>query len=174
MRNELHWVNGPWPGKLALAARPRGGDWLKDELENWRRAGGDLIVSLLTPDEERELKLQHEARDAKAQGMTFLSLPIQDRHVPDSEASLNSTVQLMDDALSSGKNVIVHCRQGIGRTGLIAASLLINKGWEPEAAIELLSAVRGIDIPETQEQRRWIEKYAAKVGAAHLHAEPKR
>jgi hypothetical protein len=50
---------------------------------------------------------------------------------------------------------------------------LINKGWEPEAAIKLLSAVRGIDIPETPEQRRWIEKYAAQVGAAHLHAEPK-
>ncbi len=174
MRNELHWVKGPWRGKVALAARPRGGDWLKDELESWRRAGVDIVVSLLTPDEERELQLQDEARDAKAQGMTFLSLPVRDRHVPDSEASLNSTVQLMDEALSSGKNVVVHCRQGIGRTGLIAASLLINKGWEPQAAIELLSAVRGIDVPETLEQRRWIEKYAAQVGAAHLHAEPKR
>lgn len=174
MTNELHWVNGPWSGRLALAARPRGGDWLKDELASWKVAGVDTVVSLLTRDEECELKLQDEARDAKAQGMTFLSLPIPDRQVPDSEASLSSTVQLMDEALSSGKNVLVHCRQGIGRTGLIAASLLINKGWEPEAAIELLSAVRGIDIPETPEQRRWIEKYAAQVGAAHLHAEPKR
>jgi protein-tyrosine phosphatase len=174
MSNELHWVNGLWRGKLALAARPRGGDWLTDELEGWKRAGVDFVVSLLTPEEERELELQDEARDAKAQGMTFLSLPIRDRHTPESEASLNSTVQQMDEALSSGKNVMVHCRQGIGRTGLIAASLLINKGWEPEAAIELLSAVRGIDIPETPEQRRWIEKYAAQLGAAHLQVEPKR
>lgn len=174
MTDELHWVRGPWRGKLALAARPRGGDWLKDELEGWKRAGVDTVVSLLTPDEERELQLQDESRDAKTQGMTFLSLPIRDRQVPDSEVSLNSTIQQVDEALSSGKNVLVHCRQGIGRTGLIAASLLINKGWELEAAIELLSNVRGIAIPETPEQRRWIEKYAAQVGAAHLHAGPKR
>jgi protein-tyrosine phosphatase len=174
MSNDLHWVKGPWRGKLALAARPRGGDWLQDELASWKLAGVDIVVSLLTPDEEHELQLQDEGRDAKAQGMTFLSLPIRDRQVPDSESTLNSTLQLMDEALSSGKNVLVHCRQGIGRTGLIAASLLINKGWEPEAAVESLSAIRGVAIPETPEQRRWIEKYAAQVGAAHLHAEPKR
>jgi protein-tyrosine phosphatase len=174
MRSELHWVNGPWPGKLALAARPRGGDWLQDELKGWKQAGVDTLVSLLTPDEERELKLEDEGRNAKAQGMTFLSLPIRDRQVPHSESSLNSTLQKMDAVLSSGKNVLVHCRQGIGRTGLVAACLLINKGLEPEAAVGLLSKVRGVPIPETQEQRCWIDKYAAKVGAAHLPAGSKR
>lgn len=74
----------------------------------------------------------------------------------------------MHVVLSSGKNVLVHCRQGIGRTGLVAACLPINKGLEPEAAVDLLSKVRGVPIPETQEQRCWIDKYAAKVGAAHL------
>ena len=173
MRNELHWVKGPWRGKLALAARPRGGDWLKDELAGWKVAGVDTVVSLLTADEERELQLQDEGRDAKAQGIAFLSLPIRDRQVPDSESSLNSTLQQMDEVLSSGKNVLVHCRQGIGRTGLMAACLLIDKGWEPEAAIDLLSAARGVAVPETQEQRRWIDNYAA-ARPTHLHAVPKR
>jgi len=174
MRNELRWVKGPWPGKLALAARPRGGDWLQDELRSWQRAGVDTVVSLLTPDEEREFKLEDEGLEAKAQGMTFLSLPIRDRQVPPSESSLNSTLQQMDDTLSSGKNVLVHCRQGIGRTGLVSACLLINRGWDTETAIELLSFTRDTPIPETQEQRRWIDQYAAKIGAAHLQAEPKR
>ncbi len=70
--------------------------------------------------------------------------------------------------------LIASCRQGIGRTGLAAVCLLVNKGWESDATIELLSAARGAVIPETQGQRRWIEKYAAQVGATHLHAEPKR
>ncbi len=174
MRIELHWVKGPWRGKLALAARPRGGDWLKDELAGWKVAGVDTAVSLLTADEERELQLQDESREAEAQGIAFLSLPIQDRQVPDSESSLNSMLNRVDEVLSSGKNVLVHCRQGIGRTGLIAACLLINKGMDPDAALELLSAVRGVAVPETQEQRNWIDRYAAKVGLAPLHAAPKR
>ena len=174
MKNGLHWVKGPWAGKLALTARPRGGDRLQNEMENWRRAGIDIVVSLLTPDEERELKLEDEGPDAKAQGMTFLSLPIRDRQVPDSESGLNSTLHLIDDALSFGKNVVVHCRQGIGRTGLVGACLLVNKGWEPEAAIDLLSAARGVPVPETPEQRHWIEDYAIKAGTTHLHAEHKR
>ena len=44
---ELHWVNGPWPGKLALSARPRDGGWLEDEIANWRRSGIDTVLSLL-------------------------------------------------------------------------------------------------------------------------------
>jgi len=39
MLTELHWVDGPWPGRLAVAARPRGGDWLavpeKEEQGRW-------------------------------------------------------------------------------------------------------------------------------------------
>src|SRR5436309_9794359 len=37
----LYWINDPWPGKLALAARPRGGDWLPDEVADWKRAGSE-------------------------------------------------------------------------------------------------------------------------------------
>jgi hypothetical protein len=42
----LYWVDGPWTGKLALAARPRGGDWLEDEIANWEREEVDAVLSL--------------------------------------------------------------------------------------------------------------------------------
>jgi hypothetical protein len=77
MRTDIHWIDGPWPGVLGLAPRPRGGDWLMDEMAEWRRAGVDVVLSLLTPGEERELDLDLEARRAAEQGMTFLSLPIE-------------------------------------------------------------------------------------------------
>jgi hypothetical protein len=44
---ELHWVDGPWRGKLALAARPRGGDWLRNEISSWLGSGVATVVSLL-------------------------------------------------------------------------------------------------------------------------------
>ena len=161
MWTKLHWVDGPWPGKLALAARPRGGDWLEDEIANWRRAGIGAVVSLLTPEEERDLELESEGHETQAQGMEFISLPIPDREVPSSEPEFTSALEELDASLSSGKNVAVHCRQGIGRTGLVAACLLVQKGLNPETAVARLSAARGVAVPETSEQRRWIDRYAA-------------
>jgi protein-tyrosine phosphatase len=161
MWTQLHWVEGPWPGKLALAARPRGGDWLEEEMASWRRGGIDTVFSLLTPEEEQDLDLKREAREAKAHGMKFAALPIPDRQVPNSDSEVSAALDQLDADLSSGKNVVVHCRQGVGRTGLLAACLLVAKGLSPGAAVEILSAARGSQVPETAEQRRWIDRYAA-------------
>jgi protein-tyrosine phosphatase len=145
---------------LALAARPRGGDWLEDEIVAWRGAGIDAVVSLLTPEEERDLDLGREGHVVQEQGMKFVSFPIPDRQVPNSQTEMAAALERIDVELTAGKNVVVHCRQGIGRTGLVGACLLISKGLSPERAIKSLSAARGIPIPETEEQRRWIDHYA--------------
>jgi protein-tyrosine phosphatase len=160
MRKELYWVDGPWRGKLAMAARPRGGDWLPDDLANWKRAGIDTLLSLLTPDEERDLDLRDEAAEARTQGMEFASFPIPDRQTPKSEAKWTEILEKVTRTLSEGKNVVVHCRQGIGRSGLLAACLLVRRGISPGAAVELVSAARGAAVPETAEQRDWIDHYA--------------
>jgi protein-tyrosine phosphatase len=166
MWTELHWIDGPWPGKLALASRPRGGDWLEDEMAAWRRAGIDTVLSLLTSEEEQELDLKREAHEAKARGMKFVSLPIPDRQVPNSESEVSAVLDRLAADLSAGKNVVVHCRQGIGRTGLVAACLLVAKGLTSEGAVKTLSAARGTPVPETAEQRRWIDRYAAVLAGA--------
>jgi len=98
--------------------------------------------------------------------MRFLSLPIPDRQVPRADSEVRTTVEKLDADLSAGKNVIIHCRQGIGRTGLVAACLLITKGLSPGAAIDSLSAARGLPIPETSEQRQWVDRYAATLTGA--------
>ena len=157
---KLHWVDGPWPGKLALAARPRGGEWLEDEITSWQREGVNTVFSLLTDEEERDLDIAREEAEAKAHSMKFLSYPIPDRQVPDSEANLGKALQKLEAELAAGRNVVLHCRQGIGRTGLVAACLLLTKGIDLQTAVTRLSAARGTSIPETPEQRRWIDHYA--------------
>jgi protein-tyrosine phosphatase len=161
MSMNLYWADGPWSGKLALAAHPHGWDWLEDEIASWRREGVNIVFSLLTSEEEHDLGLSDEAMQVKSRGMQFLSFPIPDREVPDSSTKVAATLEKLDAALSSGSNVVVHCRQGIGRTGLMAACLLVMKGLNPEAAVNSLSAARGISVPETAAQRRWIDHYAA-------------
>jgi len=161
MGTPLHWADGPWTGRLALAARPRGGDWLEDELATWHRAGIDVIASMLTPEEEQDLDLQQEGTLARALGMRFVSLPIPDRETPPSEALASATIEDLSRMLGRGMKVMIHCRQGVGRAGMIAACLLITNGIPVKCALESLSAVRGIPIPETQEQCEWIDRFAA-------------
>ena len=161
MQTELYWIDGPWPGRLAIAARPRGGDWLEDEMQGWSRMGVNTVVSLLTADEEEDLDLAGERETAAARGMQFISLPRPDRQVPVSNSEVMSALQQIESDLSSGDSVVVHCRQGIGRSGLIACALLIAKRLDPTHAVQRISRARGAPVPETKEQRDWIDPYAA-------------
>ncbi len=163
MTTGLHWIEGPWPGRLAISARPRGGDWLTDEIEGWRDAGVDVIVSLLTPNEVEQLDLQDEANLSARNSIIFLNLPIEDRTVPSSGAEVVRLVERLENALSEGKNVVIHCRQGIGRAGLIAACLLIDRGALVLDALQRVSAARGVPVPETSEQREWVDRHALAI-----------
>jgi len=160
MGTGLYWLEGPWRGRLALSARPRGGDWLGDEMARWKRVGVSTVLSLLTPEEEQDLDLLKEASEAKLHALDFISFPIPDRHVPQSETQLAKVLEDVARGLSAGKDVVIHCRQGVGRSGLVAACLLVGHGMSPGAAVEAISAARGVAVPETVEQREWIDHYA--------------
>ena len=161
MTPDLFWIPGPWRGRLAVAARPRGGDWLEEEANGWRRAGIDIIVSLLEEDEAAQLGLLDESKAAEANGIGFISFPIPDRGVPSSTSGAVSLIASILDALEAGKNVAVHCRQSVGRAGLIAAGVLRSSGLTPERAIEVISSARGQTVPETPGQRSWIQQLPA-------------
>ena len=108
-------------GYLAIMGRPRGWDWLEDEIVGLRQLGIGLVVSLLEADEESELGLIKEREICEKQGIQFISFPIKDRGVP---SSLEDTAQLTDylrKQLATGKKVVIHCRAGIGRSALVAA-----------------------------------------------------
>ena len=57
MRAEVYWIEGPWPVRVAIPPRPRGGDWLEDEVRAWRASGVAVRVSLLTGSEIHDLDL---------------------------------------------------------------------------------------------------------------------
>lgn len=161
MPREFYQVNGPWSGKLWIAARPRGGDWIENEVNRWKSEGVSAVLSLLTTDEERDLELEREASVVRSRGIVFLSLPVPDRGIPSSESEFAQVVERLDSTLAAGRTVVVHCRQGIGRSGMAAACVLVLNGVEPAAAIARVSSARGLAVPETAPQREWIERYAS-------------
>lgn len=161
MKADLFWIPGPWRGRLAIATRPRGGDWLDDEVSAWRQADLDVIVSLLENEEAGQLDLLGERQAAEDQALRFISFPIPDRGVPASLPEAASLIAGITAQLEAGKNVAIHCRQGIGRSGLIAAGALIAAGTSPDEAMQIVSSARGISVPETTDQRRWTEQLLA-------------
>jgi protein-tyrosine phosphatase len=162
MSPDLFWIVGPWRGRLAIATRPRGGDWLEDELEGLRGAGVDVVISLLETNEADQLDLVNERQAAEANGIRFISFPIPDRGIPASVPSAISLMAGLVSALEKGQNIAVHCRQGIGRSGLIAAGVLTIAGASPADAIQAVSSARGLSIPETPAQRQWVEGLSLK------------
>lgn len=145
--------------------RPRGGDWLEREVSNWQRERLDTLVSLLTPAEEKEFELDGEAEQGRSVGIKVLAFPIEDRGVPVDREAFAELAQDLAAKFAAGRNVGVHCRQGIGRSGLLATAVLLDAGLELEPALKAVAAARGVGIPETAEQRRWIEEYARRTFA---------
>ena len=94
------------------------GDWLADEMHFWKGSGVDTVVSLLEREEEGVLGLAQEGYEAEAHGMRFRQLPIVDRQVPDRRVEFSLALDDLDRELSGGRTVVLHCRQGVGRTGL--------------------------------------------------------
>ena len=160
MRRDVYWINGPWPGKLGILPRPRGADWLDYEVGAWKDAGVGVVVSLLTQAEDWELGLADERALVQQNGLTFIAFPIPDYSVPSSMKTTRQLVSKLQDCLARGENVGIHCRQGIGRSSLVAACVLVTAGESAGTAFQHIKTARGVPVPDTPEQRDWVATYA--------------
>src|SRR5437763_15103029 len=134
---KLYWLPDVAPGRLAISARPRGGDWLDDEIEGWRKQGIDVVVSLLTPSENEELGVKDEGRFSKAKGVRFISFPIEDRGTPPASAKVQELVMQLGSEIQQGKEVLFTCRRGMGGPSLFSVPFWFFAG---ENAIQALGS----------------------------------
>jgi len=93
MISDLYWIETGDDRKLAIMARPRAGDWLEDEVANWKRQGVGVVVSLLEAHEVEDLGLQNESEMCSRMGIDFRSFPIKDRGVPSDVAAARKFVR---------------------------------------------------------------------------------
>ncbi len=161
---DVFWVEAPFPGRIGIVPRPRGGDWLQDEVKGLKLAGIQMVVSLLTSMERAELELQDEEQICRDEGLRYRSLPIQDRGLPDRHEDMKALTKEILESLEAGEDTVVHCRQGIGRSALTVAAVLVVSGHAPDAALELIAAARERDVPDTEEQMAWVHQFASRFG----------
>jgi hypothetical protein len=98
MKATIYPIKAATPNLIAIVARPRGGDWLRDELSALSMEGIDVLVSMLTEEESKELGLETEAEDSEAVAIKFVNIPIPERTIS-SDASPRCR-NVLDDPLT--------------------------------------------------------------------------
>ena len=166
MRVKVYWVDDSPSGRVGLMPRPRGGDWLADEVRSLRDSGVDVVVSMLELEEAEELDLAGERSCCEAEAISFLSFPVRDRGVPPPGRDTVSFIRKLAGLLAAKKNVVIHCRQGVGRSALLAASVLAARGVPARIAFERIAEARGCPVPDTEGQRDWVFRFAATEATA--------
>lgn len=162
MRPSVYDIEIEIAGALCLMPKPSA-EWLREDMKIYRSMGIDHIISLLCQDEIEELGL-HEERDAcRDTGMRFTRFEIADRGLPD-VSQLVPLAETLAGEIAEGASLAVHCRAGIGRSGLVASCILQHLGLTASEAIARVSEGRGVKIPDTQEQANFILEYRSSIG----------
>lgn len=138
---------GAGPGRIGIMPLPDAE--AMDEIAAW---GATLVISMTTG---REMNGPLGPELGRI-GAAWEHLPIVDFGAPDPDiqaawAMISPRVHMR---LNDGEGIIVHCRAGCGRSGMIALRLLVERGENPEAALARMRAVRPC-VVETREQYDW-------------------
>jgi len=153
---DIYWIEHDEHPSLAIVGRPRGAEWLEQDLGRLRQGGIDVLVSLLTSEEVVDLRLETEGELAAQMGIEFISYPIPDRTTPVAKESFRRLIGRLVDAIGQGKRVGAHCRGCIGRATVTTAAVMIQLGVTPVDALALIEEARGCSVPDTVEQLDWI------------------
>ena len=140
-------------GRLAIGPLPRD----SADFDDIGRAGFGTVVTLMPDEELARLGASKLGTGIACSGAAWLQLPVVDMTAPDGQFA--ALWERHGPALLAGLNhggaVLLHCRAGRGRSGTVAARLLIDAGMAPEDAIRTVRAAVPEAI-ETAEQEDWL------------------
>ena len=159
MKPSMYPVVAEYPGQLFIMPKPSG-EWLREDAQYYHTMGVDLVISMLEQDEAAELSLQEEGRVCSDNHMDFLNFPIPDRCLPDRD-DFKELISIVRSRLEKNEVIAVHCRAGIGRSGMLVCVVLAGFIGSALKAIEVVSRARRVEVPDTPEQRAFIESVVA-------------
>lgn len=154
----LEYPNGP--GKIGVMACPGRGNpsistsqpsSLQRDILSLELAGYATVVSLVEAHEFTMLGVPDFVQTIQNSNLIWLHLPVRDTHTPDEqfEQKWRQVGPLLHRQLIAGSSVAFHCHNGLGRSCMVAARLLIEAGVQPPAAVAdiLQCEPNGIENP---------------------------
>jgi protein-tyrosine phosphatase len=134
-------------------------DLEKDLIRLQQEYSTHLLVTLLEAEEMPKLKIPNLIDRVKAHGMQSCWFPIPDFSTPDSMSELQQLIEKILTAVETEQTVVIHCKGGLGRSGLVAASCLVALGHSPETAFALVRQARPGSV-ETASQEAYVHQLA--------------
>lgn len=115
-----------------------------------------IVISMTTLEEMRDIGAQSLPEDLARNDIKWLHFSVQDYDAASPEAEpiwavISQTVRI---ALGEGQKVLVHCKGGCGRSGMVALRIMVEHGEDPQAALTRLRDVRPCAC-ETKSQTDW-------------------
>ncbi len=156
MTAEIYWIDLATRGRLAIVGRPRAGDWLADEIADWKASGLTDIVSLLEASEVREIGLLQEAQWCARAGLGFEIFPIPDRSVPASIPAARALWAGLAEKVRGGQAVGIHIRASIGRGGFDGGGCSGTVGHSAQGGVAADVGYARPPVPDTEGQRQWL------------------
>jgi protein-tyrosine phosphatase len=151
------------PGRVALSSCPGrtdvGGD-VESDVQHLQLLDISVVVSLVTDVEMDYYGAVGLRRELRAANVHSVQFPIEDTQPPKDLLATQALCRNILGWLEEGKNVLIHCIGGWGRSGTIAAALLTHQGYEADAAIELVREARSPRCVESRAQERFVREYA--------------
>ncbi len=155
-----YWVI---PGRLLAGEHPAGADETeaRARLDGLGQAGIDFFVDLT------ELGELPDYRHLLPKRTEYLRSAMVDTGVPDRASQTRELLTAIRAALARDRHIYVHCRAGIGRTGLVIGCFLAEEERDGGAGLERLNLLwrqsgRADDwprVPQTEEQADYIRRW---------------
>lgn len=131
-KKQRHSISGHWDRDLTADL---------GVIKDW---GAEALVTLMEPDELAWVEVGHLGDAVEALGLDWYHLPIRDVHPPGQRFENRWILYglRLRRLLRRGGRVVLHCRGGLGRTGTVAARLLVELGMNPDDAMTAVRAAR--------------------------------
>lgn len=155
-------------GRLGMTAAPgrKEPGTLEADLKKLKeKEGADILISLVEHEEYEAVGVGELIERARAAGLEVLHLPIPDGGTPAYAGVEERHRKLVDEiveALEGGRTVVIHCLGGMGRTGLVAATVLVALGYSAQEAIRFVQEARPGTI-ENEAQIGYVEGFEVEV-----------